>query len=334
MGNLKLSPVPRVLRAVLRKTRPWGVLLLGLALLCVLLSQISLSTLGEVFREADWRFLSCALLLGLATTLIRALRYGLFYLPRDRWLELYGVFSVMRLVNAVMPMRTGEIASVVILKKSRFAPSVAEVSPVWVFLRVTDVGALGLLLVVLLGFGRVREFFHWSRPAFLAALIALVVAVGLAAWWLASRSGSRCGWLSGRLEDFRKGLRRIAGVWALLRTAGLALLIWATMITVGTLMQMAFGSTLAPTECAQVAVAAMSLTFLPIRAPLGIGTGELAWAAMMVLFGLSREPAVALAIAVRVGLLALILTNGLLGFCLLLGLGKSVRVGGGLNERE
>ena len=59
-------------------------LALGAGLLVVLLSQVSLSELASTLRQIRPGYLMLALLITVAITLIRTLRFGLFFRPALR----------------------------------------------------------------------------------------------------------------------------------------------------------------------------------------------------------------------------------------------------------
>lgn len=124
------------------------ILAVGVGLFVVVASHISFSEFVGVLTGANLVYLCVAVLGGVAATVFRTIRYGYFFPPGERWLKLYGAFALMRLVNAALPFKSGEGIALGMLKKYRLSPSIAETTPVWVLLRVTDLAALSIWFTV------------------------------------------------------------------------------------------------------------------------------------------------------------------------------------------
>lgn len=306
-----------------RSLRNLIMLLIGTGLLTVLLRHVSLSQLAEVLSRADVRYLLTAFLVGLATTAFRTIRYGCFFPARGRWLELYGAFAFMRLLNFALPFRSGEMVFLGMLKKYRLSPSIAETAPVWLLLRATDVGILSVLCAFTLSVsslpGTLDERLQWVPCVLMAACVMCFVLMFCLPIGTSGHSNvTSRGWLSQRLQKFRAGLSHIRSIRAFLRTLCLAALIWGAMVTVMTSAQLAFGTPLHFRDSCLLSVAVLIITLLPINAPLGIGTGEAAWAGLMIIFGVEAAEAIAIAISVRLVFISVIMTDGLIGVSLLL----------------
>jgi uncharacterized membrane protein YbhN (UPF0104 family) len=306
-------------RGVGGRRRKWATVLLGGVLFLALLTQVSWSDLSSALAGARVDLAGAAVVIGLVATVIRAARFNYFFRSRGRLVELYGVFALLRLINYVLPFRSGEVAALFLLKKRNLSPTVAETSPVWVLLRVADVAALLTLLAAMLNVGvsayATEGTVVWVT-ALLAALSILLLALApkllglLFARYHDNASGR---WLASRLSSVAAGLGRFQGkmavVWALVP----AMLLWLVNIGVAVLSLYALNAPLTFVEAATASTAVLTLNLLPIRAPLGIGTGEAAWAGVLVVFGTPLSMAIALAIGVRLIQMLLVGVDGLLG---------------------
>ncbi|MCG8375816.1 MAG: lysylphosphatidylglycerol synthase domain-containing protein, partial [Chlorobiales bacterium] len=194
---------------------PWLATFVGGLLFITLLSRISFSDFSGLIREADKPLLVLAVLVGLTTTILRALRYCFFFPSPDRFYILYGVFALLRLINYCLPFRTGELASLALLKKLRLSPTISETSPVWLIIRLTDLAAVAFLFSLILALEgtvlRTGPVVGWS-----ILFLALVSLGGLAATpatgrRLAQKIATRTkrNWLRNHLARLIQGFDRL-----------------------------------------------------------------------------------------------------------------------------
>lgn len=307
----------RKIRFFHRRIYVWIMLIFGISLFVILLKQVSINELVAVLSRADARYLFAALVAGFTATIFRTVRYAAFFPVPGRWLDLYGAFSLMRLLNFALPFRSGEVIFLKMLKKYRFSPSIAETAPAWLLMRVTDVAALTLWFTFALSVAsfNVFESARWVLVGISAGLI--VIILGLPIWASRTRYNLSDSWVAQRLYAFQAGIGRIRGIPVFLRTLALAVLIWAAMLTLGSFAQLAFSTPLNIYECSLVSALVLVLSMLPIHAPLAIGTGEAAWVGVMAMMGVDVPLAIGLAISIRLVLVSIIFIDGLIGLCLL-----------------
>lgn len=310
-------------RQARHQLRTWMMLVIGIVLFSVLLSHISLRELATILSRADVRYLCAAIFAGLAATVFRTIRYGRFFPVQGRWLKLYGAFAFIRLINFVLPFRSGEVVSLGMLKQHQLSPSIAETAPVWLLLRVTDVVALSIWVAIVLGIlsfpGRFDEKVQWAGWVLMVISVGLVVAmVCLPLWASRLRAKASYSWLSQRLCAFKVGLDRVCGIRVFLRTMFLAVLIWGAIVMVSIFAQLTFDTPLNLEDSLLASVAVLAISLLPIHAPLAIGTIDAAWVGVMTMLGVDPPLAIGLAIGVRLVIVSLMIIDGLLGFFLLL----------------
>jgi hypothetical protein len=234
------------------------------------------------FIDSLWTIIGPALLV-LLTYVVRALRlYRYFQMERDFLLCLRLLLQHNALLN-LLPMRTGEIAFPVLMNKYFSVPP-SQTVPALLWLRILDMHALGLVLIMVVG-------------ALVApGLVALLSAVWISGLFLVF-SGSK------RLADFLVG--RDAGPMRLLRNALSAVprreevLVESWLLTalnwlmklgaVGWLIK-EFGSMDFMVAMAG-AVFGATTTMLPIHGFAGVGTYELGAVAAMQAFQVSAHDA-------------------------------------------
>lgn len=298
--------------------RRWLLLTAGLGLFAVLLSQASLEKVLATLLGADMALVALAFGSALLATLLRTIRFGVLVPPAGRWMQLFGLFSAMRLPNLLMPLKSGELAFVVALKKAGFVPSVFRVAPVWLMLRTTDAIAVALWLSVALALHPLDGRFEGIRWVLVLGALAVAAGlIGLAAWAGRRKPFGATGRLARAVAAMQEGFVTAGNAGSWVRTMFLALGIWVCMVGFSVLVQVALGTPLGLLECAVVALGALSASLLPIHAPLGIGTGDAVWTGVMVLVGVDVDTALPLAIGIRLTSLASLLVESLLGAAIL-----------------
>jgi uncharacterized membrane protein YbhN (UPF0104 family) len=313
-------PAPKPGR--LRRASRWGGALLGVALLVVLVRSTTIRDLSTVFSRGRVDLLVVAVLAGLLATQFRVSRYTAFFPAPGRWLDLYGTFAMLRAVNYVLPFRSGEVVALFLLKKRRLAPGVSEALPAWVLLRIGDLLALFLLVTAVSLTVRLHEDrAAWLTTAFL--LLSVVAFGGMLALVVLGRrlrpstgDAEPEGWIARRWTSIRLGLGHLRSRRRLLRVIVASLLVWIANLGTAALALWAFSPPLSFVACAFACGLAISLNLLPIRAPLGLGTGDAMWAGSLALMGVEAGEAVALALGLRVVQLLVTGIDGLLGLLL------------------
>ncbi len=284
--------------------------------LALLLSQVELDHVGRLAGAVEVRFLLLALVMIVVETVAAAVRLKIL-LPRRPGA---GIAGCLRITNlhavylVLLPARLGEIAYLFLLTRVAGQRAGAAVGNL-VYQRLSDVAmvaflfALALLLVA--GGG--------EAPATLSAGIGAVMAMLVTGWLgvnriatavaatarrvLGRRGRVRGGVLRGALQA-RRWTRQVTDVSLRLGVIALTAVAWiAATAAVGFLFR-AFG---APLDLGQMVFAGIAIQLigaLPVYTIGGLGVTEAGLAGLLVLFGLEPAAAVALALAVRLGLVA------------------------------
>lgn len=301
-----------------RRLRIGLALAAGVAVFIFLLSRVSLDQILVVARRASPPELAAVVAFSLLATVIRTVRFATFFSPQRRWLRLYGVFAASRVANMALPFRSGEVVTVGMLKKNGFSPSIAELAPVWLMLRLGDIIGLAVIFIGAVSLSYLGEDYRAIPWIVLSASVLLLYVLQRVAAWQANNAGSTGGsWASRRLGAMRRGLQRTTGLRAYVSATGLGVALWASLTAVSTSAQLAFGTPLTLPQCVLVAALALAYSMLPINPPMGIGAGEAVWTGLMVLFGVDPSEAIALAITIRVLIILTACAEGLLGLTLL-----------------
>ena len=137
------------------RRREWIILgqtLLGVALLAAWVWVVDLNAVAETIRQARWAYVLGAGGLGLASTVVRSLRWRLILrpiaiVPR---LDVWMIAQASGLINFIVPIRSGEIAKSLFLKQRDSVPISASLPTVVVdrsfdLLALLVIGATGIL---------------------------------------------------------------------------------------------------------------------------------------------------------------------------------------------
>ncbi len=307
--------------------RKWGrtavMLVVGLAILIWLLTHITFTDFRYAWARVDWAILILGIAVALFTTLVRTLRFAVFFESHGGTARLYGVFALWRFVNMVLPFKTGEVAGLVMLKKYGFVPSIAEAAPTWLVIRVFDLLAIVAwfsVVLLIVGTDLMRQAGMQDTSVILAA-IAVVAILGLpAAYWMIAHkpidreNGS---WFGQRVRAFQDGIHRIRSMRKIAVCVGLSIFLWGIAIAMPTTLQFAFGVPLTAKVCLVISMISLVASMLPIHAPLALGTGDLIWVGAFILFGLAETEAIAVAISIRLSLVILFCLEGAIGAAIL-----------------
>ena len=300
----------------------WLSIVGGLVLFGVVLSRVSMGDLTDAFSRARLGQLAAALVLALLTTVLRTLRFSAIYPPGNRWLDAYGLFALLRLISYVLPLRSGEIVSLGLLKQRGLAPTMVETSAAWFLIRLSDLLALGLLLLLAVTLHSSGDDARWDvvgRAVTAALAIALVGGGLLFGGWrrLGPRvAGDGSGWLARRARAFDKGVALVSSPGLIALTLLISLLVWSSQLATGVVALRAFEYEIPVADCVLAVSLAMTINLLPIRAPLGLGTADAIWSAALVLVGVPLGFAVVLALAIRLVQMAAVTLDGTIGFLL------------------
>jgi uncharacterized membrane protein YbhN (UPF0104 family) len=308
---------------VIKKARGWMVIAIGLGLFVFLITRVSLVEIVDVFTHVNIKYLLAACFVGLSATMIRALRYEYFFPASGRMLQLYGTFALMRVLYYILPFNSGELVNLGLLKKYRFSPSIAETSPIWFLIRVTDVIALTFFFSLALAFAPIKNDLYGGMRSFRWLIygisIGLILLLLTLPFWIQKISFKISNkWGLQRLDAIKTGINKNYNPRAFIRTAGIAVIIWSFLITSYIFSQLAFNTPLNLSSCFLSSVTVYCLSLLPINTPLNIGTDEAAWTGVMVMAGINTGQAISIAFSLRVISMLVILTDGLIGTTILM----------------
>lgn len=306
-----------------RILKNWIIPVFGLLLFILILSQISFKEFINVITRIDIRFFIIGFIAGFTSTVFRTIRYAYYFPARERWFSLYGAFALSRLMYFALPFNSGDLVYLNVLKKYRFSPSIAETAPVWILLRLTDVIALSIWLIIALTIipvhGKLYEEMNTYRWLIIGiCLIMMIFILAIPFWINRIPFKSSNSWLSDRLQAIRAGINRTLGFNIFLRTLLVSFFIWASIISSTIFSQLAFNTPLTFSECFLASVATLVVTLLPINPPLGLGTGDAAWVGVMMLAGVDSSLAISLAISIRLFSMLNVFTEGLFGYLILM----------------
>lgn len=289
-------------------------LLAGASILGFMVWYVSPAELYAVVARGNVSLILIACLISLSSTLLRTYRFLLFFPTGENFARAYSVFSLSRFLNLAFPFRTGDVAVLAILKKNRLSPSIAETAPVWMVLKVSDALAITIWFSAIVGMSAFADrYFAFGAIAVVGAL-GLMVGLQFAPSLLSKRSSvPPTGWLGSRLAAVLDGFAHMGGSLQKFQAIGLSLIIWGMLISTSVLMQIAFSTPLSIGNAALATALVLAASLLPVHTPLGIGTGEAVWVAVLVMIGLPLKEALPLALALRFASLGILFLEALIG---------------------
>lgn len=301
----------------------WTVPIIGFVVFILILRNFSWDNFRTLVSSVSLWYLAAAFLVGYTSTIFRIFRFTYFFPAPGRALNLYGAFAFLRMMYLFLPFNSGEMVYLGVLKKYKFIQSIAEAAPVWLYLRLKDIISLAswALLVMILFSGNSIilngiQNYKWLLLIIAGFLILLVGGLPILVPRISFSISNQ--WLSGRIALFQMGFRKTAGLKAFSRTFIVSMFIWAATIFSTVVAQFSLNSPLTIIDCLIAAILTLCVSILPINAPFGIGTGDAAWIGVMILAGVSSSNAISIAVGLRIISILLVLSEGFLGYCILL----------------
>jgi uncharacterized membrane protein YbhN (UPF0104 family) len=293
--------------------------IIGVLLFVGVIYFTSWRNFSEILVGMDYLYLSIAIFFGIIATFIRSLRFRFFFLTNLSHFHTYAAFAWIRVVNYVMPFRSGEIVALMILKRGGFSSTITEISPVWLLMRIADFTGLFIIMTLATLASSVgSSLFAVGTSAAMAAVLVLVsllfnVASRRMLDWAETRWGRRS-WAQNRIGLLRQGLARLTqpNAHPVLQLGAIA--IWAANAGVTACTLLALGVELSVLSCLLISTLAFAVGLLPIRAPLGIGTVDLTWAGLLMAFGVDQQTAISLALGVRLVQTLLVIIDAILAW--------------------
>jgi len=289
--------------------REWRLLAgLGLSLVCLVLALrgISPPALGEALSLVRWEWVALAVVVVVANTFVKAVRWRALLFPQKISLgKVWSVFMIGQMLNAVLPARAGEVGRIYFIGGVEGTSRAKALSTV-VVEKVADLVMLALAYLLVAAWlvttftglpGWLRDAGRGLLPLAALALggLLLFAYAGRPAWrflrrvlnplpqhWQAA-AGAAVEQAVTAFESLRRW-QTGARVW------GWSLLIWALATLINGLAFKAFRFSLSPCVALMLLVVLMSGVFVP---PLPGNLGVFPYLCVLVLslFGVNRETA-------------------------------------------
>src|SRR5450432_1078458 len=267
-----------------RRPAFWFGLLVSIASIFLLLSLIDIHGLLDQLSHADLRFILLAAVCMAASAYFRAIRWQAILGPDIRFRNIFHTENISYLLNALLPLRVGEAARIVLIcrSKNRRPISPLEALSTIVLARLIDtlfvVLLLGLVLPALDVPDAVKAGGYTMLILGLVAIVVLLV-VAFARQWLltlatavlerllpAALTSRVINWL----DNFLSGLVVLRSPGRLFTLVAFTSGLWLCYIGFYTAVLWAFWPT-PPLAWSLLATAAGSLSFVVPSSPSGIG---------------------------------------------------------------
>ena len=282
------------LKSILKLTLP---LVLGIVLVWYSIAQISLPTLFEYFRGANYSWIGFGVILGILSHLSRAYRWKFMIEPMGYNLRfpnsVMAVFAAY-LINYTIP-RAGEISRASIITNYEGVPFEKAFGTI-VAERVADMVVMaGIIAITLfLEFDFIYSFFSERfDPVKIAGglVLLLLIIIGIVLFIRRSQTG-----FAKKIKTFLQGL--FEGILSIFRMKQKWAFIFHTLFIWGMYLLMFYITSFSLEQTSNIPVAAVLIGFISASFSIaatngGIGAYPVAVFAAFSLFGIAKEPSIA-----------------------------------------
>lgn len=283
---------------------------LGVLLLVLLLRSVNFDQLGGALSGADYGLLALALIPFLANWLLKLPRWALLFgEDAPDWDTLFGAMSVGYAINALLPLRLGELVRAYWVR-DRAGTSMVQTLSTIALERVVDGVTLIIILLILLP--TVAFPSDLSGPAVTLGAVFVAVFIGMLALAFTARheesvlsrrlrrlEGGRAAPLARILRQVVSGLGSLQSPRSLALIVGYTLVIWITNALFAWLLLAAFHIS-APLAAGALLTAVLNLGMAVPSSPGYVGVFEYLFVITVGLYGVARTPALAAALSLHV----------------------------------
>lgn len=309
----------------------WTGALLSIALIALLLRNTSPATIWQMLQFVSFEWVLLGLSFFLLSGVVRATR--LLTVSCLRWRCLFPMIMVvfgLSLANQLFPMRFGELSFLYLVRQIKGVQSgLATIALITA--RILDVFVLLVLLLLLIVLSpnllvAISQVYVWVSVMGLMLLfvggLGIIILRHNQNIQLAQEASKidRFRWIPKKesinaiLTDMRKGINSLSKPRRLFGVLLLSFVSWGLTLCMQYSLLVALGFGTSPDQVVLATVLASFTSMLPIGSMGSFGTLELGWAAGMMLFGMSREDAIASGFGTHILSAAYTLVPGLVGW--------------------
>jgi uncharacterized protein (TIRG00374 family) len=298
--------------------------ILSAAILVYMFATLDWQEVYLLAKRLRWPWLISSLLAYFVSLVLRTERFrDLLYSQSPRRLELLTITSLHNMFNYLLPARSGEL-SYLFLTKDRLKMPLSESAATLFASRVYDFLSTALILLVVLPFAW-DKLPSWALRAsltFSLGVIGICVFIFILvqnASVLNRISPSRL-WLSRLWSWFKKviaGLQEIQRRKKHLRVALLTIGIWACLYANLFFICRGLGYEVDFFQVILVSLLMIPLSLAPVQGFANLGTHELAWVTILMIFGSAYQSALYVAFGTHFLAMAIILFYGLLSLAVM-----------------
>jgi len=302
----------------------------AVALILVLLSQIQFSELASALASIHPVYLGVGFALYFSTYFLRALRFKVILGDDAKYSDLVKVLFIHNMVNQVLPARTGEISYVYLMEK-RDLPINKGISSL-ALARVFDLVSIALLFLVAL------LVLRQMNAAFLNLMYVMSFVVGMALFSLfclfvyKKKFIDKVQILTELLkvhkfditkralekgEETIEDMKAITSKKVFLYSTLISLAIWSISTVLMYMLLSQMNVILSIWEVCLGSMVIVITSILPIHSVGGFGTTESVWASIYITLGVSREMAIASGIGIHLIIFMYLLIIGIAGMVLM-----------------
>lgn len=299
-----------------------------LTLVGILLSHVNLSEFISTLGSIQLEFIALGFFLYLFSQILRAARFTMLLKGKIKWKDMFPITCIHYMVNNILPMRTGELSYIYLIKKLHRIP-VTEGMATLGIARVFDFISIVILFLI-------SYFFTKDIPSAIGTIFSLIVGtlflvllifIILLLWGegflsVAESLFKNIGFMnSSRIRFLLKKARETVGFFNIIRSKSIiiismveSLLIWFSLYLVIYFILLGMGINLGLWKAILGSTLSVFTNIFPIPSIGNLGVYESVWAASFILLGISKEEAIASGFGIHLILLLYIGVLALFGF--------------------
>ena len=280
-------------------------IIITIALLVILLSQIKLSDVVEILAKIKPAYLVIGFILYAFSYLLRALRFHILLNKEVGIKELFSIVSVHNMALNIFPARSGELSYIYMLKK-RHDKNVGEGAASLLAARMFDIISISIIFFTLAIMAHDIPDFMVKAIPIVGFLLFLIVSLLLTFMYQCSKfvGGVRnistyfklneiefIKYIFRKLDEMALCFERIHRSEFILSLL-ISLMLWLTLYSINYLLTVAMGINLQIEAVFLASTFLFMIWILPIQGIGGFGTFEGSWAISFMAVGVAKEAAI------------------------------------------
>lgn len=307
--------------------------IITIALIAILLSQIEVTDIVDTLTAIEPVYLVAGFGLYMLSYFFRAMRFYILLDNKVGLKDLFGIVCLHNMANNILPVRTGELSYIYLIKKNHHVPIREGIASLMVA-RVFDIIAIAIIFSI--SFNLLTVNFLIVPQLIKTLILSVILAVIILFALIYSKKNidyvklpSFCVvvpkdlivFLTDRLNIIGKEFDMITNTKNITHVALLSAMVWFSSFVMGYLLIINMGIQLDIWAILVGFTFSVLISILPVHGIGGFGTMEGGWAVIFIALGAEKEIAISTGFAYHI---IIIIFTILLGICSIVFLNQSI----------